>query len=124
MRPRPDLALARRVAAESQEAIFTSAITAGELVYGAVKADLPRLMDKVESVLDALPIVSFDALAAQVYGRLRADLEAAGRSLAEADLRIASTALAHDMVVVTGNKRHFARVPGLSMEDWLAPRGS
>jgi len=111
--------LARRLAGEPIDAIFTSAITAGELAYGAVRADRPRLVEKVQAVLDALPIVSFDAAAAKVYGGLRAALEASGRSLAEADLRISSTALAHGLVVVTGNTRHFARVPGLAVEDWL-----
>ena len=77
-------------------------------------------MAKVETILDALPIVSFDTSAAHQYGELRAQLEAAGRTLGEADLRIASTALAYDLVVVTGNGRHFSRVPGLAVENWLA----
>jgi tRNA(fMet)-specific endonuclease VapC len=119
LKPSPNLVLARRLASEPQDAIYTSSITAGELAYGAARADRPRLMERVEAVLDALPIVSFDAAAASVYGRLRAELEAAGRSLAEADLRIASTAMAHDLVVVTGNARHFAGVPGLAVENWL-----
>jgi hypothetical protein len=38
----------------------------------------------------------------------------------EPDLRIASIALANDLVLVTGNVRHFRRVPGLVIEDWLA----
>lgn len=120
LRPRPDLVLGRRLASEPQEGIFTSAITAGELAYGAARSGRPQLIEKVTLVLDSLPVVSFDAAAAATYGRLRADLEAAGTSLAEADLRIASTALAHGMVVVTGNGRHFSRIPGLPVENWLA----
>jgi tRNA(fMet)-specific endonuclease VapC len=77
-------------------------------------------MEKVQMVLAALPIISFDGVAAYIYGELRAELERAGRALGEADLRIASTALAYDLVVVTGNQRHFVRVPGLAVEDWLA----
>lgn len=40
--------------------------------------------------------------------------------VAEPDLRIASIALAHDLTLVTGNARHFSRVPGLNVENWMA----
>jgi len=58
--------------------------------------------------------------AADIYGRLRADLEAKGRRLAEPDLRIASIVLARELVLVTGNVRHFSRVPALKVENWLS----
>jgi tRNA(fMet)-specific endonuclease VapC len=35
-------------------------------------------------------------------------------------LRIASIALSRRMTIVTGNVRHFARVPGLDIENWLS----
>jgi predicted nucleic acid-binding protein len=34
-------------------------------------------------------------------------------------VRIAAIALAHGLKVVTGNERHFRRVPGLETENWL-----
>jgi tRNA(fMet)-specific endonuclease VapC len=37
------------------------------------------------------------------------------------DLLIASTARVYDLTLVTHNTRHFQDVPGLSLEDWLAP---
>lgn len=35
-------------------------------------------------------------------------------------MRIASIALSHDLTLVTGNVRHFDRVPDLTIENWLA----
>jgi len=117
----PSLVLLRRLAAIPAEQQFTSAITVGEMAYGAFRS--PRageLLARLE--LDVWPnyqIVEFDHRAAMRYGSLRADLEAPGLRLPEPDLRIAATALAHGMVLVTGNIRHSGRVPGLSLENWF-----
>ena len=42
-----------------------------------------------------------------------------GTPIGDADVRIAAIALAHGLKVVTGNERHFRRVPGLETENWL-----
>lgn len=65
---------------------------------------------------DRLP---FDLAAAERYGSLRAKLERTGRRLAGADLRIACVALVNDCTLVTGNLKSFARLEGLSVENWL-----
>jgi predicted nucleic acid-binding protein len=44
--------------------------------------------------------------------------------LADADLQIAATALRHDLELVTGNVKHFKRVPGLRISLALADAGS
>ena len=62
----------------------------------------------------------FDREAAEVYGPLRAELERQGRPLAAPDLQIAAIALSRDLTLITGNVRHFGRVPGLRVENWLA----
>jgi tRNA(fMet)-specific endonuclease VapC len=123
MRRDPPLHLIRRLAATAPADQCTTSITLGELVYGATKAGSTTLAERVRVlVADALAVMPFDADAADVYGSLRASLESDGRRLAEPDLRIASIALARDLTLVTGNVRHFARVEGLQVQDWL--RGS
>jgi tRNA(fMet)-specific endonuclease VapC len=118
----PPLHLIRRLAHLSPPEQFTTSITLAELLYGASKRGSPRLLAEVrEVVLGALPVLPFDELAAEVYGPLRARLESAGRPLAEPDLRIASIVMARDLILVTGNVRHFARVPNLKIENWLQP---
>lgn len=62
-----------------------------------------------------MTVLPYDVATARVYGRLHAELEAAGQILADADLQIAATALHHNLELVTGNLRHFERVAGLRL---------
>ena len=34
------------------------------------------------------------------------------------DMLIAAIAMAHNLIVVTHNTKHFGRIPGLKIEDW------
>ena len=93
----------------------------GELLYGVAHRDSKRLDEQVRYLIrGALTVLPFDEVAAAIYGPLRAQLESDGQPLDEPDLRIASIALSRDLTLVSGNVRYFARVPGLSVENWLA----
>jgi tRNA(fMet)-specific endonuclease VapC len=121
LRRDPPLRLIRRLATVPAEQQFTTAITLGELLYAATKRGSPALAERVRDLVRSLvAILPFDDAAAEHYGSLRAELELTGRRPDEPDLRIASIALANDLAVVSGNVRHFARVPHLRVENWLA----
>lgn len=121
MRRDPHLPLIRRLAQVPPTEQFTTAITMGELLYGAARRDSRRLSRQVRELIGgALTVLPFDESAAEVYGSLRARLESEGRRLDEHDARIASIALSRELTLVTGNVRHFARVPDLRVENWLA----
>lgn len=113
--------LLARMAEVPSEEQFTSAITVGEMVYGAERSSRREyLLTQFENRLwPTLQILPFDYTAAETYGRIRADLERAGMALAEPDLRIGAIALTRDLTVVTSNTRHFSRIPGLRVENWL-----
>ena len=100
---------------------FTTTITIAEVYYGVIKAsNSKRLLELFESVL--LPratILTFDFSAAKKYGEIRSLLEKEGTPLAHADLQIASIALTMGMTLITGNLKHFQRVPQLAVENWL-----
>jgi tRNA(fMet)-specific endonuclease VapC len=117
----PSLSLLRRLAGVPPEAQFTSAITVGEMIYGAYRSSRPDyFLERLENeVWPNIQILPFDTDAAIVYGRVRRELERQGTPLAEPDLRIAAIALARGLTLVTGNIRHFSIVPGLPVENWL-----
>lgn len=121
MRREPSLPLIRRLAQVPPPEQFTTAVTLGELLYGAARRDSERLRERVrELIRGALTVLPFDERAAEVYGPLRARLEAEGRRIDEPDMRIASVALSRELTLVTGNVRRFDRVPDLTVENWLA----
>ena len=77
-------------------------------------------MDKLEQLVwPNVSVIPFDGTAARTYGLLRAELEKLGTPISEPDLRIASIAMAHSLILVTGNERHFSRIPSLQIENWL-----
>ena len=118
----PSTALIAKLASVPPEQQFTSSIMFGELIFGAHRLG-PRstvLLGQIETrLIPNLPILPFDAVAARRYGEVRALLEGQGTSLGDADLRIAAIALVRSLTVVTANTRHFRRVPGLPVENWL-----
>ena len=97
----------------------TSAINVGEMLFGATRRHHAGLLERIEAIIESLAVIPFDESAARVYARIRVALEMAGTPLAEADLRIAAIALAYELTLITGNERHFRRVPGLTIENWL-----
>ena len=62
--------------------------------------------------------MNFDSLAAESYGKIRADLERAGKPIGPLDMMIAGHAKALGYVVVTNNTKEFGRVEGLKLENW------
>jgi len=102
--------------------IHTTSVNWAEVCYGLARhLTGRRLRERYAAlVLPALEILDFDAACAEVYGDLRAALENRGARLAEADLMIAAVALRHDLPLVSGNIRHFSRIPGLKLINWLA----
>jgi tRNA(fMet)-specific endonuclease VapC len=116
-RPRPAPAYLDWLSTLHREEQFTSAVTLGELYRGAYRS---QAKDKYLVLIDqrTLPlftVLPYDADVAKVYGQCRAAMEALGNIVAEPDLQIAATALHFGLTVVTGNVRHFSKVPKLSI---------
>lgn len=100
-------------------------VVAAELRYGVAK--LKRLdqpyeaaQARVEALLGTVGgIVLVNEHVLHCYADLRATLEVAGTVIGPNDLWIAAQAIAEDALLVSGNAREFARVPGLRLENWL-----
>jgi tRNA(fMet)-specific endonuclease VapC len=102
----------------SREDHYTSSIVVAELYKGAFcspKCD--SRLEKIETrILPQLTILPFDRFTAKIYG----EMQKQGNILAHAALQIASTAIQHNLELVTGNIRHFSRVDSLRINPVLA----
>ena len=97
-----------------------SAVTLGELIYGAEKSSQPeRNLNDIEGMTARLEVLPFDDLAALHFGQVRAELAKAGTPIGPYDLMIAGHARASGLVLVSNNVDEFKRVPGLRIENWV-----
>ena len=100
--------------------ICISWVTLAELEFGVAKS---RHAEKNRAALDEfllpLEIAGFDRATARSYGRVRADLEKKGRPIGAFDMMIAAHALTLGVTLATINVREFARIKGLTVDNWL-----
>jgi tRNA(fMet)-specific endonuclease VapC len=115
----PQGRVAVRIREVGETQVCTSIIVAAELRYGVTKKGSPRLSAQVETILNALDVLAFDAPADIAYGTLRASLERTGQPIGGNDLLIAAHAIASGHTLVTDNEREFARIDDLEWENWL-----
>jgi len=116
----PQGAVFEKIAEIGGDAVCISIITAAELRYGCAKRGSAKLLQQVEAILNALEILPLDVPTDTEYGRIRAELEAAGKPIGPNDLLIAAHAYALGAVLVTANLAEFSRVRGIKVENWLA----
>ena len=103
----------------SPQQIFVSDVTVAELEYGnhcsgryeENKAMLDNFLMQVNVVpfADAIPL----------YAKERYRLRRSGLSIMDFDLVIACTSIVNNMIMVTNNAKHFKRVEGITIENWL-----
>lgn len=94
-----------------------SVITYAELLYGLKKSKNPKQRERFDSMLRDLQMVILPVTPAIIerFIAIKVPLESKGEKLEDFDLLIAATALEHNLTLITGNKKHFSRVPGLSL---------
>lgn len=102
------------------EDVGISAITLAELQFGVVKSQhREKNQQALNEFILPLAILEFNGDAAFVYGDIRAELTSTGQIIGSLDMLIAAQALSVNATLVTNNVREFARVRGLSVENWV-----
>ena len=114
LRGREPSVSAVRALEDSLIEIATTAVTAFELYYGALKSARAREnFDAVRELLGRLEVIELDEGIAELAARHLARLESLGQPIELADLFIGCAALSRGMTLVTWNVEHFRRIEGL-----------
>ncbi|MFM8927648.1 MAG: PIN domain-containing protein [Rhodoluna sp.] len=99
--------------------VLTSTLVIAEIVAGMQGGRKSSPSYKLsESFVNYVNIEVFDKAAAKQAGYLLSVLAKSGKPIGQIDTLIAAHALSLDAVLVTANTKHFARVPGLKVENW------
>ena len=122
VKKRPDHNLLQHLQSNPSQSLFTSCICVMELRFGsALRRDFKSFWQNIEreiiSRVNVMPLGYEEVLKA---GDILADLKKKGLSIGIEDVLIGSTALNHNLIMVTANIRHFSRIKGLAVENWIA----
>lgn len=108
-----------RLAAASPNDIAVCSIVKAELFFGASMCQRPEeTLIRQQQFLEPLHSYPFDDESAANYAKIRSHLKTLGTPIGPNDLMIASIAITNGLTLITHNISEFARVPGLSIEDW------
>lgn len=116
------LDLNKFVNGSGNEDFFISVVTVSELLHGVHRAVDQKVKiareASVESMLHQFEILDIDQATARIHSKIWAKLEQAGEIIGQNDFWLAATCLAKGLTMVTANRKHFQRVPGLELEVW------
>lgn len=95
-----------------------STITYYEITGGLLARNALKQLAVFEDFISGNVVLPVTEKSAKISAQLYAELRLKGNSLDDIDLLIAGVAIENDMIVVTNNEKHFARIPGLRIENW------
>jgi tRNA(fMet)-specific endonuclease VapC len=103
--------------------LYTSAVALAELfVWAYNRPDPTKVLTAIdELIFEEVSLLEYDRDCANEFGRVRIQLRSSGVEVPSVDLMIASVAIVYDLTLVTHNTADFQRIPGLRLDDWLAP---
>ena len=96
------------------EGVGLSIVSMAELYQGVFFSTDPDGNERaLHQFLAATDVVPVDDAVCRIFASERGRLRAAGTPIGDFDLLIGSTAIRHNLTLLTNNRRHFERVQGL-----------
>lgn len=93
-----------------------SVVTYGEILDGVYYGRDPVRNEAVfTAFLVGVAILPVTSRISERFARIRGDLRRRGQLIGDLDILIGATALEYNLTVVTRNREHYERIPGLSI---------
>ncbi len=117
---RPDLVEKKSTAYLMDHSELTfSILTKYEILRGLKSKRARKQIAAFESRCERSVILSIDNEVIEKASDIYAELKRRGELIDDVDILIAATAIVNHIGVVTNNERHFARITGLTIDNWL-----
>jgi tRNA(fMet)-specific endonuclease VapC len=102
------------------DALSISTVVLAELYYGAARhSKSVAIRKEIDNFASRLAIITWDEAAADHYGLIRSFLEKQGKPIGAMDMMIAAHARSLKATLVSNNARHFEKIPGLLIANWI-----
>ena len=98
--------------------INISIITYYEIIGGLKFKKSEKQLLEFEAFVSNNTIIHLSEDSARISGDKYAELRQAGITIGTSDLLIAGIAIENDLTLVTNNKKHYAPIKGLIIENW------
>ncbi len=125
MRPAPNPAVAAWIAEQDAEAMYLTAVSEAELLYGVAIMPAGKRRSAVEAAMRewldlgfTQRILPFDSAAARAYAEIASVRRHAGRPIGDADCQIAAISRSRSAVLVTRNVRDFEGTEVEIVDPW------
>lgn len=98
---------------------YLSEITVAELYYGAEHSSRrDKTMKQTEDFISLFQVVPMSN-SLHTFGKLKNALVSHDVLIENFDLMIGACSIANNMVLVTDNIKHLARIPNIRIENWI-----
>ena len=98
------------------EGVAISIVSLAELFEGTTGSYDPERNERaLTDFLRPFPVINLDFPICRIFGAERSRLRAMGTLIPDMDLLIGATALRHGLTMLSNNRRHFGRLPGLNI---------
>ena len=113
--------MVEKIDAAGQSNCYISFMTIVELKYGAENSDNPnKHRQEVEQFMQDFQVIPLGYDIADTFAKEKARLRKAGTPIDSFDLLIGSTALTKDLIIITGNQKHFSKIKDIQIDNWIA----
>ena len=110
----------QQILAKGAEEVGISVVTHAELLYGAMRSSrVTQNLVRVKSFVRLRRVIELSEPVLMRFAAEKARLRGEGHLVPDFDILIAAMGLAHGLVLVTGNVKHYERFAGLRIENWL-----